>query len=107
MLRWIVTTVCFSALIASTPMAGAQAAPEKREIHLAAAGLGFPYLPFMVASERGYFRDEGLDVRIGVFSGGSKALEALLGGSADIVAGAYSNTITMAVKGQKLVSFAV
>jgi len=32
-------------------------------------------------------------------------LQALLGGSADIVAGAYSNTITMAVNGQKIVSF--
>ena len=34
-----------------------------------------------------------------------KRLQALMGGSADIVAGAYSNTITMAAKGQKLVSF--
>jgi NitT/TauT family transport system substrate-binding protein len=60
------------------------AAPEKTEIHLAAAGVGFPYLPFLVAAQRGYFKDEGLDVQIGVFAGGSKALGALMGGSADV-----------------------
>jgi NitT/TauT family transport system substrate-binding protein len=81
--------------------------PEKKQIHLAAAGLGFPYLPFIIADHRGFFKDEGLDVDIGVYAGGAKALQALLGGSADVVAGAYSNTITMAAKGQKLVSFVV
>jgi NitT/TauT family transport system substrate-binding protein len=57
----------------------------------------------LVAKQRGYFKDEGLDVTIAAFSGGSKTLEALLGGSSDMVAGAYSNTITMATKGQHLV----
>ena len=83
----------------------AQSAPEQPKIHLAAAGVGFPYLPFVIASGRGYFKQQGLDVDIGVYSGGAKALQALLGGSADIVAGAYSNTITMAARGQKIVSF--
>jgi len=96
------------ALLAGLPApAHAQGAPEKPRIHLAAAGVGFPYLPFVIAAGRGYFKDAGLDVEIGVYSGGAKALQALLGGSADVVAGAYSNTITMAVKGQKLVSFAI
>ncbi|CAB3708087.1 ABC transporter substrate-binding protein [Trinickia soli] len=85
--------------------ANAQSAPEQPKLHLAAAGVGFPYLPFLIASSRGYFKQQGLDVEIGVYSGGAKALQALLGGSADIVAGAYSNTITMAAKGQQLVSF--
>ncbi|ACL57234.1 ABC transporter substrate-binding protein [Methylobacterium nodulans] len=102
-------TITLTALLAAAAphAAHAQAAPEKPEIHLAAAGLGFPYLPFMVASQRGSFREEGLAVRIAVFQGGAKALEALLGGSADVVAGAYSNTITMGAKGQKLVAFAI
>jgi NitT/TauT family transport system substrate-binding protein len=91
----------------SAMAAQAQGTPEKPRLHLAAAGVGFPYLPFVIASSRGYFKDAGLNVDIGVYSGGAKALQALLGGSADFVAGAYSNTITMAVKGQKLVSFAI
>nr|WP_260858235.1 ABC transporter substrate-binding protein [Paraburkholderia sp. BCC1885] len=88
-----------------TAAANAQSTPEQPKLHLAAAGVGFPYLPFVIASSRGYFKQQGLDVDIGVYSGGAKALQALLGGSADIVVGAYSNTITMAARGQKIVSF--
>jgi NitT/TauT family transport system substrate-binding protein len=106
MARWFAASFFVVVSTALSATAHAQAGPEKPKIHLAAAGVGFPYLPFVIASSRGYFKKEGLDVEIGVYSGGAKALQALLGGSADIVAGAYSNTITMAVKGQKLISFA-
>ncbi|MDR5833931.1 ABC transporter substrate-binding protein [Caballeronia sp. LZ034LL] len=87
----------------ASPMALARDVPEKPELHIAAASTGITYLPMLVAKQRGYFKDEGLDVTIAAFSGGSKTLEALLGGSSDMVAGAYSNTITMATKGQHLV----
>ncbi|WP_255725218.1 ABC transporter substrate-binding protein [Caballeronia sp. CLC5] len=97
--------VAACAALVNLPAASAAPAPEKPKLHLAAAGVGFPYLPMIIAESRGYFRQAGLDVEIGVFSGGAKALQAMMGGSADIVAGAYSNTITMAAKGQKLVSF--
>ncbi|BAO91021.1 ABC transporter substrate-binding protein [Caballeronia cordobensis] len=97
--------VAACAALVNLPAASAAPAPEKPKLHLAAAGVGFPYLPMIIADSRGYFRQAGLDVEIGVFSGGAKALQAMMGGSADIVAGAYSNTITMAAKGQKLVSF--
>ncbi len=85
----------------------AQTAPEVSEVHVAVAGLGFPYLPFIIAQQRGYFKAQGLTVDMSVFSGGSQALQALLGGSADVAAGGYSSTIQMAVKGQPLVTFAV
>lgn len=101
----LLTCLAIGTAATSATEASAQSAPEQPKIHLAAAGVGFPYLPFVIASSRGYFRQQGLDVEIGVYSGGAKALQALLGGSADIVAGAYSNTITMAVNGQKIVSF--
>ena len=39
------------------------------------------------------------------FAGGSKALEALLGGSADAVSGFYDHTIQMAAEGRELVAF--
>lgn len=87
----------------ASPLAWARDVPEKPELHIAAASTGITYLPMLVAKQRGYFKDEGLDVTIAAFSGGSKTLEALLGGSSDMVAGAYSNTITMATKGQHLV----
>ena len=84
----------------------AQDKPEKSQVHIGAASTGVTYLPLLVAKQLGYFKDEGIEVTIAAFSGGSKALEALLGGSTDVVAGAYSNTLTMAAKGQRLVTFA-
>jgi len=95
-------------LLAAAALAGpARAADpvEKPSLTIATASLGITYLPLVLADRLGYFKEEGLTVEIAAFSGGSKALEALLGGSADIVSGAYSNTLTMAAKGQRLVDF--
>ncbi len=82
--------------------AGAQA-PEKRKITIAVGGKNlFYYLPLSVAERKGYFKDEGLDVEIPDFAGGAKALQALVGGSADMVSGAYEHTINMAAKKQPI-----
>ncbi len=73
---------------------------EKPKITLAVGGKNlFYYLPLTIAERRGYFKDEGLDVTIVDFPGGAKALQAMVGGSADVVSGAYEHTITMQAKG--------
>jgi NitT/TauT family transport system substrate-binding protein len=82
--------------------AGAQA-PEKKKITIAVGGKNlFYYLPLTVAERKGYFKDEGLEVEIPDFAGGAKALQALVGGSADMVSGAYEHTINMAAKKQPI-----
>lgn len=63
------------------------------------------YLPTTLAQELGFYRDEGLDVTLEDLAGGSKALEALVGGSADVVSGFYDHTIQMAADGRPLVAF--
>jgi NitT/TauT family transport system substrate-binding protein len=92
------------ALVGAAPARAAEG-PEKTDVHVGAASTGMTYIPILVAKQKKFFEDEGLTVTIAAFSGGSKALEALLGGSTDIVAGAYSNTLTMAAKGRQLVTF--
>src|SRR5512140_957533 len=78
-------------------------APEKKKITIAVGGKSlFYYLPLSVAERKGYFRDEGLEVEIPDFPGGAKALQALVGGSADFVSGAYEHTINMAAKKQPI-----
>jgi NitT/TauT family transport system substrate-binding protein len=77
--------------------------PEKKKITIAVGGKNlFYYLPLTVAERRGYFKDEGLEVEIPDFAGGAKALQALVGGSADMVSGAYEHTINMAAKKQPI-----
>jgi NitT/TauT family transport system substrate-binding protein len=90
--------VLFAALIVSS---GAQAQLEKRDVHIAVGGkASFYYLPLTIAEQQGYFKDEGLNVRISDFAGGSVALRAVVGGSADVVSGAYEHTINLQSKKQ-------
>jgi NitT/TauT family transport system substrate-binding protein len=63
------------------------------------------YLPATLAQELGFYRDEGLDVTLQDFPGGAKSLEALEGGSADVVCGFYDHTIQMAAQGRELKAF--
>ena len=92
------------ALLAAMFAAGAWAqAPEKKKITIAVGGKSlFYYLPLTVAERKGYFKDEGLEVEIPDFAGGARALQALVGGSADMVSGAYEHTINMAAKKQPI-----
>ncbi len=95
-------------LLASLPLqqAGAQNKLEKTKVSIAVGGKNlFYYLPLTIAERLGYFKDEGLDVEISDFPGGAKALQALVGGSADVVSGAYEHTINMQAKGQNIQAF--
>jgi NitT/TauT family transport system substrate-binding protein len=65
------------------------------------------YLPLTIAETQGFFKDEGLDFTIVDFAGGSRALQAVVGGSADVVSGAYEHTINMQAKGQFMREFAL
>ncbi|MCA1326818.1 ABC transporter substrate-binding protein [Herbaspirillum sp. alder98] len=79
---------------------------EKPKVSIAVGGKNlFYYLPLTIAEQLGYFKDEGLQVEISDFAGGAKALQALVGGSADVVSGAYEHTINMQVKNQPIVAF--
>jgi len=79
---------------------------EKPKVTLSVGGKNLLYyLPLTIAEQLGYFKDEGLDVTIVDFAGGSKALQAVVGGSADVVSGAFEHTINMQFKGQKMRAF--
>lgn len=79
---------------------------EKPKVSIAVGGKNlFYYLPLTVAEQLGYFKDEGLQVEISDFAGGAKALQAMVGGSADVVSGAYEHTINMQAKNQPIVAF--
>ncbi len=74
---------------------------EKKSLTIAVGGQSLIYyLPLSIAHLNGYFKDEGLDTTIADFAGGSKALQAVVGGSADVVSGAFEHTINLQAKGQ-------
>ena len=79
---------------------------EKKRVTIAVGGkAALYYLPLTLAEQLGYFRDAGLDVEILDFPGGAKALQAMMGGSADVVSGGFDHTIVMQARGQKLTAF--
>lgn len=80
---------------------------EKKDVTIAVGGQALIYyLPLSIAHINGYFKDEGLDAKIVDFAGGSKALQAVVGGSADVVSGAFEHTINLQSKGQYYRAFA-
>ncbi|MDP1954763.1 MAG: ABC transporter substrate-binding protein [Polaromonas sp.] len=90
-----------AAAVLAAPMLGAQPRLEKSKLSIAVGGkASFYYLPLTISEQLGYFKAEGLDIEISDFAGGARALQSLVGGSADIVSGAYEHTINMQSKNQ-------
>ncbi len=94
-----------TAFFAGAPLASAQPA-ERSAVTIAVSGppAQVYFLPVVLAERFGYFAEAGVNVTLQHFNAGSKALESVIGGSADIVAGAYENTMRMQSKGQNMQS---
>jgi len=104
---FVTVTAGFCAGLCATAAVRAQAL-EKPRLTIAVGGKNLLYyLPLTVAESLGYFKAEGLDVTIADFAGGSRALQAVIGGSADVVSGAFEHTLNMQAKGQRLRAFAL
>ena len=98
------TLVALTLLGIAACACGAQ--PEKPAVTIAVGGkASLYYLPLSLAERLGYFVDEGLKVEILDFAGGAKSLQALMGGSADVVAGGFDHVLVMRARGQKLKAF--
>jgi len=94
------------AALAAAPMFVRAQALEKPKLTIAVGGKNLLYyLPLTIAEQLGYFKAEGLEVTIADFAGGSQALRAVVGGSADVVSGAFEHTVNMQAKGQALRAF--
>jgi len=65
------------------------------------------YLPTVLAKQLGEFEKAGLAVEPVDLKGGSDALNAVLGGSADVVSGYFDHCVNLAAKKQELQSFVV
>jgi NitT/TauT family transport system substrate-binding protein len=96
-----------SALAATAAAAWpAHAQPRARKVVIAVGGkAALYYLPLTLCERLGYFKEQELDVEILDFAGGAKALQAMMGGSADVVAGGFDHVIMLRAKGQALQAF--
>lgn len=94
--------------VASLAAPGLRAQPklERTRVALAVGGrAALYYLPLTISDQLGYFRAEGLEVEISDFAGGARALQAVVGGSADVCSGAFEHTINLQSKNQMFQAF--
>ena len=103
-LKFIRRTVIAAAVLAlSSGVALAQS-----KITLAVGGGScLCYLPTMLAKALGEYEKAGVNVDVVDFKGGSEALKAVIGGSADVVSGYFDHCVNLAAKGQNLQAFVV
>ena len=89
-------------------LTGVAAAQAKPKVTVAVGGGGcLCYLPTVLAKQLGEYDKAGVEVELVDFKGGSQALTAVLGGSADVVSGYFDHCVNLAAKNQALQSFVV
>jgi NitT/TauT family transport system substrate-binding protein len=63
------------------------------------------FLPIYVTQDRGFFKDEGLDVLVVMFNAGATNLQALIGGDVQIMAGGVPETVLARASGMDIKNF--
>ncbi|QPF83167.1 ABC transporter substrate-binding protein [Bradyrhizobium genosp. L] len=94
------------ALLALMLSAGVAAAQTKLTVAVG-GGACLCYLPTVLAKQLGEYDKAGLAVDLVDLKGGSDALKAVLGGSADVVSGYFDHCVNLAARKQELVAFVV
>ncbi|OKO81996.1 ABC transporter substrate-binding protein [Bradyrhizobium sp. NAS96.2] len=93
-------------LLALTLSTGLAAAQSKITIAVG-GGACLCYLPTVLAKQLGEYDKAGLAVELVDLKGGSDALKAVLGGSADVVSGYFDHCVNIAAKKQEMQAFVV
>src|SRR6187549_22783 len=94
------------ALLALALTSGFAAAQTKVTIAIG-GGSCLCYLPTVLAKQLGEYDKAGVDVELVDLKGGSDALKAMMGGSADVVSGYFDHCVNLAAKKQELQSFVI
>jgi NitT/TauT family transport system substrate-binding protein len=102
----IITRRVVSTLAALVLMSGFALAQTKITMAIGGAAC-LCYLPTVLAQQLGEYDKAGVKVEMVDFKGGSQALTAVLGGSADVVSGYFDHCVNLAAKGQHMQAFVV
>jgi NitT/TauT family transport system substrate-binding protein len=96
------------AVVVTTLLVMSSGALAQSKVTIAVGGAScLCYLPTVLAQQLGNFEKAGLTVEVVNFQGGSQALKAVIGGSADVVSGYFDHTVALAAKQQALQSFVI
>jgi sulfonate transport system substrate-binding protein len=93
--------------LAALAMMSAPALAQSKVTIAVGGGACLCYLPTVLAKQLGEYEKAGLAVELVDLKGGSDALKAVLGGSADVVSGYFDHCVNLAARKQELQSFVV
>jgi len=96
-----------AAALVALVLTSALAAAQSRITIAVGGGACLCYLPTVLAKQLGEFDKAGLAVELVDLKGGSDALKAVLGGSADVVSGYFDHCVNLAARKQELQAFVV
>jgi NitT/TauT family transport system substrate-binding protein len=88
------------ALLSGLPLNGANA-----RIVVGVSTVNMAFLPIYVTQDKGFFKDEGLDVLVVMFNAGATNLQALIGGDVQIMAGGIPETVLARASGVDIKNF--
>jgi len=96
------------AVVAALGLMSGVALAQQTKVTIAIGGAAcLCYLPTVLAKHLGEYEKAGLNAEMVDFKGGSQALTAVLGGSADVVSGYFDHCVNLAAKNQHMQSIIV
>jgi NitT/TauT family transport system substrate-binding protein len=84
---------------------GIQFSPADARIVVGVSTVNVAFLPIYVTQDKGFFKNEGLDVLVVMFNAGATNLQALIGGDVQIMAGGVPETVLARAGGLDIKNF--
>jgi len=88
-----------------TPAAPPKPVIEKPNLKLGVSVKDIGFLPVYIADAKGFWKDEGLNIELVSFAGGSAQLQALAGGAVDFGVGAITEPMDAYIVGRDIKAF--
>jgi NitT/TauT family transport system substrate-binding protein len=101
-MHWRNYLVALSILVFFGSIAPSQA---DAKIVVGVSTVNVAFLPIYVTQDKGFFKDEGLDVLVVMFNAGATNLQALIGGDVQIMAGGVPETVLARASGVEIKNF--
>jgi NitT/TauT family transport system substrate-binding protein len=98
--RWAWLAVVFL-----TVVGGMKFSPADARIVVGISTVNVAFLPIYVTQDKGFFKNEGLEVLVVMFNAGATNLQALIGGDVQIMAGGAPETVLARAGGLDIKNF--
>jgi NitT/TauT family transport system substrate-binding protein len=92
--------LCFLVVVSSLKLPEADG-----RIVVGVSTVNVAFLPIYLTQDRGFFKDEGLDVLVVMFNAGATNLQAVIGGDVQIMAGGVPETVLARASGVDIKNF--